>query len=621
MSKDYNSSDIKVLTDREHVRQRTQIYLGNMNRVEYTVPSFMIPSGFSLQTFEFVPAVFKSVGEILDNCIDELTQINKRTKKITIQADTEKGVYIIADNGRGIPIGKHETGKYTPEVALGSLRAGRNFDETSAGVIGQNGVGSACVNYCSSHFEIKINRDGKSYNQKFKNGANKITKPKITNGPRTTGTEIAFQLDKDVFEQGIGLPDDLMHGRAIEIAFNNPGTTVTYGNHVYKFNHGLDDLIKKISKNYFKFCTDDMEFYVVFDQHTGIDEQMYTWVNSSLLFDGGLCNTQFTNAFCDNVCNSLKTAAKKQRCTVTKNDVRQNLLIFGILKLAKPEYDAQSKTRLTGPNLRKEIQDMIPSQWKAFARQNKEWLEEVLVRANERHHLNANKKAVNDLSKNLKKKVPGLTDATSKRRYECSLIITEGLSAASMITEVRDPKTIGSFPLTGKINNVYGASAAEVLKMSKVTNLLLAVGLIPSKKAVRSDLRFGKLYLATDADPDGDDIMTLLVNLFHQFWPELFDQHRDPFIHRLVAPNVVASKGNKRVHFTNRAEYEKKKGRYSEYSIEYMKGLGSMMKSDWEIILNGKNNSLIPIVDDGMMTQTLKLLFSDDADARKRWLQ
>lgn len=623
MTKEYTSDDIQELSDREHVRKRTQIYLGSTNRTEYLVPSFTDQS-FSVKNYDFVPAVYKSFNEIIDNSIDELTQLNKRTKSIQISGNSENGEYHVRDNGRGIPIDKRDDGRYTPQVALGSLRAGRNFNGTQAGVIGQNGVGSACTNYCSELFDVKIMRDRKQYTQQFKDGASSVSKPKITTTQSTkTGTEVKFKLDKSVFPEGVDLPADLVHGRALEIAFNNPGMTVTFNDYIYKFNKGFEDVLAKISKNYYKFESEGMEWYVAFDLHDGIDEQMYTWVNSSLLFEGGKCNTQFLNAFTDHVSDSLKSQAKKLKCEVTKNDVRKDLMVFGILKVTQPEYDSQSKTRLTGPDMRLDIKGMLDNQWKSFARQGKEWFDVVLKRATDRHHSKADKEAIKDLTKGRRKKVVGLTDATSRNRAECKLIVTEGLSAAGQIDDVRDPKTIGSLPLSGKINNVYGARLSEVLKMGKIEKLIQAIGLIPGKKATRSDLRYGQVWIATDADPDGDDIMTLLTNLFFQYWPELMDSD-NPFLHRLVAPNVVASKGkgktHKRIHFANRADYEAKKSKYKSWNIDYYKGLGSMSKVDWQMILSDESDTLIPLNGDTGMSNTLELLFGDNADARKAWL-
>lgn len=622
MTEAYTSDDIEELSDIEHVRKRTQIYLGSMSQEQYPVPSFL-GRNFNIETHSFVPSAYKAFNEIVDNSIDELTQLNKRTKSIQMSGNPEEGQYVVKDNGRGIPIDKRDDGRYTPQVALASLRAGRNFNGTASGVIGQNGVGSACTNYCSEYFDVKIVRDRKEYVQQFKDGCSKIGKPKLKSTTSTkTGTEVSFKLDPTVFKNGVSLPTNLVHGRAMEIAFNNPGMTVTFDDHIYKFNKGFEDVIKKVSKNYYKFETDTMEWFVVFDLHEGIDEQMFTWVNSSLLFEGGKCNTQFLNAFTDNVSDSLKSQAKKLKCEVTKNDVRRDLLVFGMLKVTQPEYDSQSKTRLTGPDMRLDIKGMLESQWKSFARASKDWMEDVLKRATDRHHSKADKAAMKDLTKGRRKKVIGLTDATSRKRYECKLIVTEGLSAAGMIDDVRDPATIGSLPLSGKINNVFGARLAEVLKMGKIEKLIQAIGLVPGQKAVRSDLRYGQVWIATDADPDGDDIMCLLTNLFYKFWPELMDPAR-PFLFRLVAPNVVVSKGKgakeQRIHFANRAEYEKKKGKYKTWQTDYYKGLGSMIKTDWQMILNDPS-TLVAINNDAGMESTMALLFNDDSDARKHWL-
>ena len=626
--KEYTSDDIKVLTDREHVRLRTQVYLGNTTPTKYPIPLF--GDSFAVEQIEFIPAVYKAVGEIIDNSIDEFAQIDIKNKTLKIEADPLNGWYSITDNGRGIPIGKHKSGKHTPEVALGSLRAGRNFDDNKeAGVIGQNGVGSACTNYCSSEFNIVVNRDGKKYVQSFEDGAAVVSRPSIRKGPATkTGTQVSFTLDDQVFKD-VSVDPRLMKNKAIEVALTNPGVTVYYNKNKYKFNKGLEDVVKQLTKSsggtYYEFSfTKDgltMQFFVIVGAFESLDEQIFTWVNSSLLFDGGLCNTQFLNAFIDRTIKHLAPAAKKQKIEITKNDVRQNLLVFGNLKIADPEYDAQSKTRLTGPNLRLEMAKMVEEGWKSFVRKHKTWLTDVTERAMVRYHASANRKAIKDHKKSFKKKVPGLIDATGKDRRNCQLLITEGLSAASMITEAREPATTGTFPLTGKINNVYGKTVAQVLNMGKLTDLLAACGLVPGHKVDFTDLRYGKIIIATDADYDGDDIFTLLTNLFFQFWPELFDPHLEPVVYRLVAPNVCLIKGDKRVHFATREEYNKQKNKYRGWEVQYYKGLGSMERRDWDMILNGKTDTLIPITNDNQLEETFKLLFSNDAEARKEWLQ
>jgi DNA gyrase subunit B len=633
MAKDkkYTADDIQDLSDRDHCRLRVPLFLGNNNTVSYKLPTF--DNLFTIKEYEFCPATLRSVEEIIGNVLDEFSQITSKTKTLTIVAKPDVGNYRISDTGRGIPIEQkldREGAKvWVPELVLSRLRSGRNFtDDKEIGTVGMNGVGSSVVAFCSSEFDVTIHRDNQQYYQRFVDGAAKISKPKITQViSKSTGTEIAFQLDPSVFKS-IEIPEDLMRNRAIEIAMTNPDITVDYNGTKYRYKKGMHDIVEQIagSKLYHCFEINEPniigEIFVVMDAHTGLDEQIFTWVNSSLLFDGGKCNTQFFNAFFDRVISHLDKDAKKLKAEVTRNDVRRGLLVLANLKIKNPEYDSQAKTRLTGPDIRKELVCNLEEQWKLFAKKCDSWLLEVLSYATERHHKSADADAIDEheKKKKLKKKVDGLLDATGKNRSDCYLLVTEGESASSQVCEARDPTTIGAFALTGKINNVYGTTPAQLLKMGKITDLLSAVGLTPGKRAIRSDLRYGRVYITCDADYDGSDIFTLLTNLFYQFWPELFSPQYEPFIYRLTAPNVVASKGSKRVHFVTRDEYEKVKSKYSGWTIEYLKGLGSMNKTDWETVL-ANPKVLIPIIDDGAITSTLKLLFGPDADLRKQWLE
>lgn len=628
MAKDkkYTGADILSLSDRDHVRLRTQVYLGNMHPATYAIP-LLTEDKLQIKEVEFIPAVYKAIGEVIDNVIDEFSHLTSKIKLLKIEAKPDIGWYSITDNGRGIPIDMHASGIPTPQVALGSLKAGRNFtDEKEVGVIGQNGVGAACTNYCSSQFDVTIHRDKKKYYQRFIDGADKVSRPKISSVTGTsTGTQVEFQLDPTVFKT-VALPDELIRNRAIEIAMTNPDVTVEYNGQRYRYKRGLLELVAQIAadKQFYCFEVNEPtlvgEVFVILNAHDSPDEQMYTWINSSLLFDGGKINTQFFNALFERVIAQLTKEAKKTKTEVTRNDVRQGLLVLANLKVKNPEYDSQAKTRLTGPDLRKEISSMLDTQWRLFAKRASEWMQTVLDRANERHHRQADKEAQKEHEKKLNRRVAGLLDATGRDRMECQILITEGESARSQITQARDPKTTAAFALTGKINNVYGTTPAQALKMGKITELLAAIGLTPGKRATIGDLNYGKIVIATDADFDGDDIFTLLVNLFHHFWPELFDRKNPPVVHRLIAPNVCLVKGKQRVHFPRRSDYEKVKDRYPGYEVRYYKGLGSMAKEDWTMVLSGKTDTMIPLYDDGLLQDALTLLFSDNAEARKKWL-
>lgn len=618
-SLDYVSSDIRILSDRDHVRLRLPVYAGNTKTTEYEVPLF-INGGIEIKNIEFIPAVYKCINEIIDNSLDEFTKCGKTDNILTITSNSNSGEFTISDNGRGVPIDMHETGRYTPELVFSSLRSGRNFTEhNDVGVIGMNGMGASITCFCSTLFNIQIVRGSKKYDQMITNGGLDISEPEITRvRGKHSGTSITFKLDESVFENII-IPEELISNRAIEVALTNKNVTVEHNGITSKYKNGFDDYIKNMGNKFFKFEYNNIEFYTILDYDTGPDEKIFTWVNGSMLFDGGICNTQFLNSFYDIIIEHLSADAKKNKCVVTKNDIRENLLVIGNLKIANPEYDAQSKTRLTSPNMKKEFNEMLVNQWSLFSRRNKDWLQAIIARANKRHHSIADDKAVKLLSKRSTKQISGLIDATSNNRSSCMLIITEGDSAASQITQARDPKTMASLPLRGKINNVYGCTVAQLIKMDKVRDLITAIGLVPGQKANRSELRYGKIVIATDADYDGSDIFTLLINLFYSYWPELFDKKYDPIVYRLVAPNICLTKGKERIHIPSMSEYEAVKFKYVGYTVNYYKGLGSMVRADWEMILNSRVN-LLPIVDDGNIKGTLELLFGPNSNDRKQWL-
>lgn len=628
MAKDktYTGADILELTDREHVRLRTQIYFGNMSLTKYAIPLFT-EGTLQIKEVEFIPSVYKAIGEIIDNSLDEFSHLTG-AKTLKLEAKPDIGWYSIGDNGRGIPIDTQPSGVPTPQVAVGKLKAGRNFtDDKEVGVIGQNGVGAACTNYCSSEFDVVIQRDGKRYHQRFVDGADKVSKPKITTIPTPfqRGTTITFQLDPLVFKEVV-LPDELMQNRAIEIAMTNPDVTVEYNGKKFRYKKGLKDIVAQIvgDKQYFSFEINEAnivgQIFVILNATERPDSQMFTWVNSSMLFDGGKCNTQFFNALVARTQAELASTAKKMKIEITNDDIQRGMLVLASLKVKNPEYDGQAKTRMTGPDFRKELVGSIENQWKAFAKSSAAWLEGVIEHANGRYHRQADKEALKEHERKMKKPVAGLLDATGKDRMKCRILITEGDSAKSQICEVRDPTTTAAFALTGKINNVYDATPAQALKMGKISELLLAIGLTPGKKAYRSQLNYGEIVIATDADFDGDDIFTLLINLFFKFWPELFDPSYPPIIKRLVAPNVCCVKGKNRVHFTRRADYEKVSEKYKGWEVRYYKGLGSMAAADWDMILTGKTDTMLSFVDDGQIADVLELLFGESADARKVWL-
>jgi DNA gyrase subunit B len=622
-NKGYNDTDIVVLSDRDHVRLRPNIMLGSTLPIQVNVP-FIEESGFVVDQIEFIPALYKAVGEILDNSMDEFTKINRVSNTLIVYAAPDAGVYSVSDNGRGIPLGINEqTGLPTPQVTLSMLRAGRNFvdAEKEQGVMGANGVGAAITNMCSVWFQVDIRRDKQQYVQEFTDGALSASTPEIVAYEGTdTGTSISFELDPAVFGS-IQLPPRLFKQKMKELALCNKTLIVEYNDEQFKYPNGFSDLFE--ADNVFKFSDATVDIFIV-PVLSGQGGNVYTWVNSSYLFDGGLINTQLTNAFVDTLHTNLQNLAKKNKVELNRNDMKNYFNFYVNAKIQAPVYDTQSKTRMVGPDMRRDLLKVFVDNWKVFAKQRAEWISSVFESLAEQYRLANQRKAIKDHKKNINtKKIPNLRDAVSNDRHKCRLYIVEGLSAASNLTEVRDPMTMGSYPLGGKINVTWNNNVAEVLKMEKISGLLSAIGLIPGNTFNPVDLRYGKLIISTDSDPDGSDIFATVVALLYKFWPDLFNEDH-PYVYRLLAPNVcvVHSKTKKRVYFKDLESFREVSHKYSSnYDIMYYKGLGSMELEDWEMLISS-DDYLLPIVDtDGSYEIVCDLLFNDtNADNRKIWL-
>jgi DNA gyrase subunit B len=453
--KNYSADDIKVLSDREHVRLRTAIYLGSTEETSYEVPIFEKDDIKIKQKF-FIPALYKSINEIADNGIDELTQLKKKDKKLGLSHDTIHNRYKVCDNGRGVPIDMHtQTNRYTPETVFTELRSGRNFDDDAkdSGVIGTNGVGSSCVAMLAEEFQVQIKRDGKFYEQMYKEGTNSIDEPAInTYKGRDTGTCIDFKFDTSLPQFATTKVDpEIVQNRAIEIALNNPELEVSYSrkqldedgeeeqiSEHYHFKGGLGEYVKHVSDRFFEFKYEHAEFtakyYIILDKYQGIDEKVFVYVNSSLLFEGGTAAHMFFNTFFTAVNDGLKREVKKRKIDLNKNDVRQNMLVIADVKMKNPRYDNQSKTRLISQEIKKHIDKMVGDQVGKFLSSNKDWIEEVLDRAEFRQRI-ADMAEVKKRQKKKKGKLAKLIDCYSKDRSQCSIAFSEGdcLDATTLI--------------------------------------------------------------------------------------------------------------------------------------------------------------------------------------------
>ena len=258
--------------------------------------------------------------------------------------------------------------------------------------------------------------------------------------------------------------------------------------------------------------------------------------------------------------------------------------------------------------------------FRGLKRKHADWIESIIQRAIERSSSKDKKEAERITKKASKSKVAKLADATGRDRSKCILIVGEGDSAVGGIGQERNPSIHGVMPLRGKIMNVHETTPAQALKSQALADIVSALGLVYGKKADPKNLRYGKLWIATDEDVDGYHILCLLVNFITKYWPELMENKRSPFVNKIETPFIILKKGNQRKYIYEADYHSFKPENYKGWEITRAKGLGTLESQEWKDILN--NPRLIGISDDGNMKDTLDLLFNEKrADDRKKWLE
>jgi DNA gyrase/topoisomerase IV subunit B len=286
-----------------------------------------------------------------------------------------------------------------------------------------------------------------------------------------------------------------------------------------------------------------------------------------------------------------------------------------------PDFDSQSKTRLINEWVGKAVRDSLRDDnlYKDIIRKNKDWIDAIYERALAR----TNKKDLDETKKLARMaknaKVRGLKDATGSDRQKCIIFIAEGESAISEMLSVRTPEIHGGLPLRGKVLNVHGEAPRKILDNQTLVSIMNAIGLVVGERANRYKLRYGKIYIATDMDPDGANIAALLINFFYTFWPELFDDAtKEPFIYLFMSPFIIANKGKTRKYWYANDYHKFNPKEYSGWEITRAKGLGTLTKEDWRHAL--VSPELLPVTDDNKLKDALTLIFGPDADKRKEWI-
>lgn len=573
----------KKLTDIEHVLLRPGMYVGSIKHRSDDI-SIYEDGKFKIENINYNPAFLKIFDEIVSNSVDEHRRYPKKLNKLDVTIDCDNGLITVKDNG-GIIVEKHpEHNEWIPELIFSNLKAGSNFDDTEERLVaGTNGVGSTLTNIFSKSFHIKTCDGKKCFSQKFTNNMTNREDPIISKPRSRKGyTEISFVPDFERFEMK-GIDEDhlmMLRKRVIDLAACNPSLKVKFNNVDHSF---------KSFEEYCKLYAEDVIYAQGPRWKIGIaasngSMQQVSFVNSVETTDGGTHVDYIANQIVNHLRAMIK---KKHKLDVKPQEIKNHMFLFIQADIVNPIFSSQTKEKLITEYKQFGSKfDFSTQIIKKIA--SSEIVERILDWAQQKA-IAEEKKQLRKLNRTLSKtKILKLIDAKARtRRQDCSLAIFEGDSASSAFRKYRNPSNQGAFPLRGKFINVSGLSPLKVVKNKEVTALLGAIGLKLGEEA--KNLRYGKILIYSDADPDGDSIAGLLINFFGRYWPELFENN---MIYRVITPIVVAKKGKQKKSFYNNQEFnawlEKIKNPKS-WEIEYKKGLAALEDDEYkEIIQNPK---------------------------------
>lgn len=617
MGKTKIEEQYQKLTDREHVLHRPYMYVGSTEPHSGEHHLFD-GDNIEFKSITYNPAFLKIFDEILSNSVDE----HRKTKclnEIRVTFNLDSSEITVWDNG-GIPVKKHPVhNEWIPEMIFSNLKAGSSFDDSKdRDTAGTNGVGATLTNIFSKKFVVKTCDGTNKFEQTFTDNMSKRSKVKISKSTKGF-TEISYNTDLSRFQMKLIDSDSykLLFKRCLDAAACNPRLKIKVttikdsksSTSEIKFNK-FENYIKLYVGNDEYFYEESKDWRIGFAKSKDGFKNV-SFVNSVHTSDGGTHVDYISNQLISHLREMIK---KKHKVEVKPNDIRNHLYVFIDCMVVNPAFSSQTKEKLiteqrkfkTSHDVTEKIAKLI---FKSEIIQSVlDWVEHKQM-AEERAELRK-------LNKSLDKgRVDKLIDAQKKGdRSKCILGIYEGMSALSAVRKFRNTQEMGAYPLKGKFINVHELPNSKVIQNEEVKGLMGSIGLKLGEEP--SDLRYGKIYIYTDADPDGNSIAGQLINFFAKYWPELFDMG---IIYKVMTPLVVAKKGKQSLNFYNNEEFERwsNKGStsVSTWEVEYKKGLAALDDLEYEEII--KNPNTVKIKFDKESRDSLEAWFGKDSQLRK----
>ncbi len=603
------ANDFRILTARQHVRERIGMYLGSSSQevVERFVKG-------QWKTAEYVPALSKMIDEILDNSIDEAIRTNfKHANKIDVSINLDQ--VTVTDNGRGIPQDKiyDETSQehiLRPVAAWTRVNAGTSFDDERV-TIGTNGVGSSATNFLSSKFVGKTWSNGNMISVTCKNGGEEI---KVnTRDKEGSGTEVSFVADFDCFEtNSLSNLDtiELLEDRLMSLQMAFPEIRFSFNKRkiqvsdLKKYSALFNDtVVIEKSENVSFFFTSSEDGFRTNSFVNGVNTRM-----------GGTYVDYIVNNIVDELMVMIK---RKFKVEVAKNTIKGGLtFVLFARNFVNPKFDSQTKERLTNPmsNVREHFETADCKDFATYARKiiNTPDLIDPIIEAQLAKKIAADKRAATLAQKNLRKVKVAKHIAAS--RQDATLKIVEGDSAMGFLLKVRDAQKVGAYPLRGVIMNTWDMKPADVLKNKELSELVAVLGLDINNPNSVDNATYDNIATLTDADHDGTGhISPLLIAFFYKFWPRLLSEKR---VKITRTPIMISRNGDKVKWFYTYEEASAFKSNQSGWKHRYIKGLGSLTEEEYDVIINQPQYDTVT-VDDASMFQ---MMFGKESQLRKDYM-
>ncbi|MFO7614367.1 MAG: DNA topoisomerase (ATP-hydrolyzing) subunit B [Bacteroidales bacterium] len=634
-AQEYTADNIQVLEGLEAVRKRPAMYIGDISE----------------------RGLHHLVHEVIDNSIDEALGGYCDRIDLTIHEDNSISVL---DNGRGIPTGMHEKeNRSALEVVMTVLHAGGKFDKGSYKVSGGlHGVGVSCVNALSKKLVAKVFREGKIFVQEYAYGK-PVHEVKITGTSGETGTEVTFTPDDSIFIT-TSFDYDLLASRMQELAFLNKGLTLSivdkrqqkedgsYLSAIYHSEDGLTDFIKYLDINREALIPDpitiegeksSIPMEISLHYNTSFAENIHSYVNNINTHEGGTHLAGFRRG----LTRTLKSYADKAgllaklKFDINGDDFREGLTAIISVKVAEPQFEGQTKTKLGNSEVMGAVDQLISEHLTNFLEENPKTartiVDKVILAATARHAARKARELVQRKNVLTGSGLPGkLSDCSERDPAKSEIYLVEGDSAGGTAKQGRDRSFQAILPLRGKILNVEKAMQHKIFDNEEIKNIFTALGVSigteeDSKALNIEKLRYHKIIIMTDADVDGSHIATLILTFFFRYMNELIEQG---YVYIATPPLYLIRSGkNQRYCWTE----EERETTIKEFSpngsdrnihIQRYKGLGEMNAEQlWETTMNPAFRTLrqVTIENGTEADRVFSMLMGDDVPPRREFIE